>query len=70
MQKYIDTITEYSKNTYRNMTRKAEGELKYPFLVPGSVYDNCLWDWDSWLTNIALRQFVTEDISAYEKDVF
>jgi len=62
MQKYIDTITEYSKNTYRNMTRKAEGELKYPFLVPGSAsYNDCLWDWDSWLSDIAIRQIMKDN---------
>lgn len=60
-------ILEYAKRKYRKMFRKPSGNLKYPFIVPGSVYDNCLWDWDSWLTNIALRQFVTEDISEYEK---
>lgn len=60
-------ILTYAKKNYKQMFREPEGNLKYPFLVPGSVYDNCLWDWDSWLTNIALRQFVTEDISAYEK---
>ena len=60
-------ILTYAKKNYKQMFREPEGNIKYPFLVPGSVYDNCLWDWDSWLTNIALRQFVTEDISAYEK---
>lgn len=60
-------IREYAKQHYRKMFREPEGNLKYKFIVPGSVYSNALWDWDSWLTNIALRQFVTDDISEYEK---
>lgn len=60
-------ILSYVKENYRKMFRDADGILRYPFIVPGSCYHNCLWDWDSWLTNIALRQFVTEDISEYEK---
>ena len=60
-------ILDYAKSNYTKMFREAGGYLKYKFIVPGSSYDNCLWDWDSWLTNIALRQFVTEDISEYEK---
>lgn len=60
-------ILSYARANYRKMFRQPDGIIKRPFIVPGSCYDNCLWDWDSWLTNIALRQFVDEDISAYEK---
>ena len=60
-------ILEFAKSNYQQMFREPAGLLKHKFIVPGSKYDNCLWDWDSWLTNVALRQFVTEDISEYEK---
>jgi len=60
-------ILKYAKANYHRMFREPEGNLRYKFIVPGSCYDNCLWDWDCWLTNVALRQFVTEDISDYEK---
>ena len=60
-------IEEYAKQNYRDMFREPEGLLKRKFIVPGSVYSNCLWDWDSWLTNVALRQIGTEDVSEYEK---
>lgn len=60
-------ILEYAKLNYHRMFRHPEGKLRHKFIVPGSCYDNCLWDWDSWLTDIALRQFVTEDIFEYEK---
>ncbi|MEE1013076.1 MAG: trehalase family glycosidase [Clostridia bacterium] len=62
MKKYIDLIKEYSKNTYQQMVREPEGYLKEPFIVPGSQrYSNCLWDWDSWLTNIAVRQIMVDN---------
>lgn len=60
-------LLEYAESNYHKMFREPEGRLKYKFIVPGSCYDNCLWDWDSWLTDIALHQFVTEDIFEYEK---
>ncbi len=65
--KNYDLILNYAKNNYKKMFREPDGLLKYKFIVPGSVYSNCLWDWDSWLTNIALRAFVKDDISEYEK---
>ena len=60
-------ILEYAKNNYKKMFREPDGLLKRKFIVPGAAYSDSLWDWDSWLTNIALRDFVTEDISEYEK---
>lgn len=60
-------LLEYAESNYQRMFREPEGRLKRKFIVPGSCYSNCLWDWDSWFTNIALRQFVTEDIFEYEK---
>ena len=44
------------------MTRKAEGQLKHPYIVPGSkAYTDQLWDWDSWLTDIAVRQIMLDN---------
>ncbi len=60
-------ILNYAQANYKKMFREPDGLLKYKFIVPGSVYSNCLWDWDSWLTNIALRAFVKDDITEYEK---
>jgi hypothetical protein len=63
-----DSITHYTKiirshtyKDYKGMYRKGGGSLVYPFLTPGSnQYDNVLWDWDSWLSNIALRQILAD----------
>lgn len=50
MENY-ELLLEYAKSNYHRMFREPEGRLKYQFIVPGSCYSNCLWDWDSWLTN-------------------
>lgn len=60
-------LTAYAIQNYKKLLRQPEGQLKHPFIVPGSVYANQLWDWDCWLTNVALRQFAEEDITAYER---
>ena len=60
-------IKSYAAKNYEKMLRQPEGQLKHPFIVPGSVYANQLWDWDCWLTNVALRQFAEKDITAYER---
>ena len=39
----------------------AAGALVYPYLTPGSKqYARVLWDWDSWLSNVALRQILAD----------
>jgi len=59
--KYIKIIKQNTYKDFKGMYRKAGGALKYPFLTPGSAaYDDVLWDWDSWLSNIALRQILTD----------
>lgn len=60
-------IKTYAEKNYQKMFRQPDGQLKHPFIVPGSVYGNQLWDWDCWLTNVALRQFVEEDITVHER---
>ena len=58
---YIPLIRQNIFDNYKGMYRPATGALKYPFIVPGSQsYSATLWDWDSWLTNIALRQILLE----------
>ena len=61
------------KEMYRQPTG---GALIYPYLTPGSrQYAQVLWDWDSWLSDVALRQTLTDigteedrrEALAYEK---
>ena len=60
-QKYVPLIQRTLSQDYKKMFREKGGALQYPFIVPGSAqYHDVLWDWDSWLTNIALRQILLE----------
>ena len=46
----------------KGMYREAGQSLVYPFLASGSSqYLDMLWDWDSWLSNVALRQILLEN---------
>jgi putative isomerase len=57
---YFSLIEEKLSADYAGMFRESGGSLKYPFLTPGSdQYADVLWDWDSWLSNIALRQILS-----------
>ncbi len=68
LQKYSRLIKEYVSGQYTKMFREADGELKHKFIVPGASYSNCLWDWDSWLTDLALcRVAGVEERIGYEK---
>lgn len=65
--RYTSIIKSNIYKDYKKMYRPASGSLVYPFLTPGSnQYANVLWDWDSWLSNVALRQILA-DIGS-EKD--
>jgi putative isomerase len=59
--KYIPLIREKIYADYEGMFRAEGGAFKYPFLAPGSAqYKDVLWDWDSWLSDVALRQILLE----------
>lgn len=67
-QEYIEIIEKYIESNYKNNFRKSvAGVLNYPFLVPGANYKNQLWDWDSWLTGVALMDLNDKDIEDYQK---
>ena len=56
-QHYIGVIRQNIFKDYKGMFKPAKGILKHPFITPGcSSYQDQLWDWDSWLTDVALRQ--------------
>ena len=74
MKKYIEIIKKYSKDAYKWITREPKGTLNHPFIVPGKPYPYQLWDWDSWLTDVATRQIIVdnggeglEEYTKYEK---
>lgn len=67
-QHYIEVIRQHIFKEYKGMFKPPKGYLKYPFITPGcSSYQDQLWDWDSWLTDIALRQILLENGSSADK---
>lgn len=59
--KSIARIRQAIYEDYRGMFREKGGAFARPFLAPGSQqYADVLWDWDSWLSNVALRQILLE----------
>jgi putative isomerase len=60
-------IREHICADYKQMYRQPEGgALIYPYLTPGSKsYAAVLWDWDSWLSDVALRQILA-DVGTFE----
>lgn len=63
------TLRTYLQKDYEGMLRAEGGAFKYPFITPGSSqYPDILWDWDSWLSDIALRQILAEKASKEAAD--
>ena len=61
LKKYVALIRKNLLTDYQKMYRESGEALPHPFLTPGSErYDDVLWDWDSWLSNVALRQILEE----------
>jgi hypothetical protein len=68
VEKYKKICREYIHREMKGMYREAGGALKYPFLAPGSSqYLDMLWDWDSWLSDVALRQILLENGAAKDR---
>jgi putative isomerase len=62
IEKYKHICRQNIYKEMKGMYREPGGALKYPFLAPGSnQYLDMLWDWDSWLSNVALRQILLEN---------
>jgi putative isomerase len=53
----------------RGMFREPQGNLRHRYVTPGSAtYATQLWDWDSWLSDIALQQIVRDGDAGLERD--
>ncbi len=59
---YKEQIAEYIGQYAEQMLCEPSGILSHPYIVPGSrFYSTTLWDWDSWMSNVALRQYALTD---------
>lgn len=61
-REYRQLIKKHCYADYKQMYRQPEGgALIYPYITPGSKqYARVLWDWDSWLSDVALRQILAD----------
>lgn len=61
-KEHRELIKQHIYGDYKQMYRQPTGiALKYPYLTPGSQqYARVLWDWDSWLSDVALRQTLND----------
>ena len=61
MKNYIDALREYMQRDYKEMYREKGKGFPYGFLTPGSAsYADVLWDWDSYFSNVALKQILLD----------
>lgn len=62
LSRYKTLCREHVCMDYKLMYKQGgEGAFVYPFITPGSKsYSNVLWDWDSWLSDIALSQILAD----------
>ena len=63
----IDALENYIKTNYKNNFREPGEKMKHQFLVPGASYSKQLWDWDSWLTGLALLEIDAKGSENYQK---
>ena len=61
-KEHRELIKQHIYSDYKLMYRQPTGgALIYPYLTPGSKqYASVLWDWDSWLSDVALRQTLSD----------
>lgn len=61
VEKYAELCKKHIYKEMNGMYREPGKSLKRPFLAPGSSqYLDMLWDWDSWLSDVALRQILLD----------
>ena len=64
----IVVIKKYMFKDYKQMFKEPENAFIFPYITPGSQqYSNVLWDWDSWTSDIALRQILQYDGSKADR---
>ena len=61
-KEHRELIKQHIYGDYKQMYRQPTGiALIHPYLTPGSKqYASVLWDWDSWLSDVALRQTLND----------
>ena len=56
---YSNLLKEHLCKSYKDLFREPGGVFEFPYVSPSSsCYSNQLWDWDSWISDLALMQIV------------
>ncbi len=58
IEHYSELIKDKLLSDYTRAFHPAQKPMKFPFIHPGAAYVGALWDWDSWLFDVALRQIM------------
>ena len=70
MEQYQQLIKSKILADYQGMLKKPKGGLIFPYITPGSAqYSDQLWDWDSWFTDVALRQMTVYEGEKLSKEL-
>jgi hypothetical protein len=64
---FRELVTGSILRDYPRMLHEPTPPLAFPFVTPGSVYSNQLWDWDSWLSDVALCQIMADQGEKVDK---
>lgn len=57
MKEYIKAVSDYIRENAPKMLKPTDGVFNHPFLDPGAMYANNLWDWDSYWSAKALLEY-------------
>ena len=69
VEKYKKICRENIHKIQKGMYREPKGVLKHKFITPGcAAYLDNLWDWDSWLSGIALYQIISDTGKEADKE--
>ncbi|MGA2232351.1 MAG: hypothetical protein ABSH22_15755, partial [Tepidisphaeraceae bacterium] len=49
---FHELVTSSILRDYPRMLHEPTPPLAFPFITPGSVYTNQLWDWDSYFSDV------------------
>lgn len=63
---YCNAVRGYAERAYKECLREPNEKMRHKFMVPGSTYQQELWDWDSWLTDLAFDEFADGSVRDYE----
>jgi putative isomerase len=68
LARYAAILRKGMHKSYRDAYGEPGNNFKNPFFLPGSSqYDAQLWDWDSWIYDIAVRQITLDAGTAKDK---